>query len=100
MIGRIIKSNRISYTVPILEKVVFYDIGLMKLRRRKRRGKEFMARLTPIKAIRAKCLDCCCGQIKEVRLCSIKNCALYEYRNGHRPKEEDLSVENTLSEKS
>ena len=25
--------------------------------------------LTPIKAIRAKCLDCCCGSAKEVELC-------------------------------
>ena len=27
--------------------------------------------LTPIKAIRAKCIDCCCGDKKEVRECSI-----------------------------
>lgn len=24
------------------------------------------------KAIRAKCLDCCCGQVKEVALCEVK----------------------------
>lgn len=24
--------------------------------------------MTPVKAIRAKCLDCCCGSTKEVRL--------------------------------
>lgn len=29
--------------------------------------------MTPMKAIRAKCLDCCCGQAKEVRLCPLKN---------------------------
>lgn len=29
--------------------------------------------LTPIKAIRAKCIDCCCGDKKEVRECSIKD---------------------------
>ena len=33
--------------------------------------------LTPIKAIRAKCLDCSNNQYKEVRLCPIKKCALY-----------------------
>lgn len=58
-----------------------------------------MAKLTPIKAIRAKCLDCSNGQFKEVRLCPVKNCALYAYRNGHRPKSEELTAENDLDEK-
>lgn len=44
--------------------------------------------LTPIKSIRQKCLDCCNGQYKEVKLCTVKNCALYPYRMGHRPKQE------------
>ena len=42
--------------------------------------------MTPIKSIRAKCLDCCVGQTKEVRLCPSTDCALYPYRMGHRPK--------------
>lgn len=58
-----------------------------------------MKRLTPIKAIRAKCLDCCCDSAKEVRLCVDKNCPLYPYRMGHRPKEGNLLGENNLSEK-
>lgn len=41
---------------------------------------------TPIKAIRAKCLDCMCGQAREVRLCPITRCALFPYRMGHRPR--------------
>ena len=45
-----------------------------------------MAIRTPIKAIRAKCLDCCNQQAYEVRLCEIKACPLHEYRMGHRPK--------------
>ena len=45
-----------------------------------------MKHLTPIKAIRAKCLDCCCWQVKEVRLCPVENCALWSYRMGKRPK--------------
>ena len=45
-----------------------------------------MAKRTPMKAIRAKCLDCACGQMREVRDCTIVNCPLYEYRMGHRPK--------------
>lgn len=41
--------------------------------------------LTPIKAIRAKCLDCCCGQYKEVELCPSADCPLYPYRFGKNP---------------
>lgn len=42
-------------------------------------------RITPIKAIRAKCLDCCCGSSNEVKLCSIERCALWPYRTGRDP---------------
>lgn len=59
-----------------------------------------MAKLTPIKAIRTKCLDCCSGQVKEIRLCPVKNCALYEYRHGHRPKGEEVIIKDDLLEKS
>ena len=45
--------------------------------------------LTPIKSIRMKCIDCSAGQLKEVRLCPCKNCPLYPYRMGHRPKENE-----------
>ena len=41
--------------------------------------------MTPMKAIRAKCLDCCCGQAAEVRLCPISDCSLWRYRDGHNP---------------
>ena len=41
--------------------------------------------LTPIKAIRAKCLDCCAGQRKEVHLCHLTDCSLHPYRLGRRP---------------
>jgi hypothetical protein len=40
---------------------------------------------TPIKAIRKKCLDCCCGSAKEVDLCSDTECPLYPYRLGKNP---------------
>ena len=42
--------------------------------------------LTPIKAIRAYCLDCCCGSKNEVRLCPSEKCTLHPYRLGKRPK--------------
>lgn len=48
-----------------------------------------MAIRTPIKAIRAKCIDCTNGQNVEIRECPIKECPLWEYRMGHRPKETD-----------
>lgn len=41
--------------------------------------------LTPIKAIRAKCLECGGGSNKEVRFCLCKDCPLWPYRFGKRP---------------
>ena len=59
-----------------------------------------MAVLTPIKAIRAKCMDCCAGQFIEIRLCTISSCPLYPYRMGHRPKGEEVITEKAEIEKS
>ena len=39
----------------------------------------------PVKAIRAKCLDCCCGQANEVKLCPCPDCPLYPFRFGTNP---------------
>lgn len=57
--------------------------------------------LTPIKSIRAKCLDCCCGSMAEVRRCHIENCPLHPYRMGKRPKMDtdtitDSSAQNPI----
>ena len=41
--------------------------------------------LTPIKAIRAYCIECSGGMTKEVKLCPAKKCPLYPYRMGKRP---------------
>jgi hypothetical protein len=41
--------------------------------------------LTPVKAIRAKCLDCCGGDKPEVRDCAAINCPLHPYRMGRNP---------------
>ena len=40
---------------------------------------------TALKAIRAKCLDCCCGNIAGVRDCELADCPLHRYRLGKNP---------------
>lgn len=41
--------------------------------------------LTPIKSIRAKCIECSAGSRYEVKMCPCKNCPLWLYRFGKRP---------------
>ncbi len=41
--------------------------------------------MTPLKAIREKCVDCCCGSANEVKLCTAEDCPLYAYRLGKDP---------------
>ena len=41
--------------------------------------------VTPVKAIRLKCLDCCNGSSTEVKLCTVEKCPLYPFRDGHNP---------------
>ncbi len=40
---------------------------------------------SPIKAIRAKCIDCCCGSVNEADMCTAKDCPLYPFRHGKNP---------------
>ena len=40
---------------------------------------------SPLRAIRAKCLDCSCYQISEVRLCEAIKCPLWPFRAGKHP---------------
>lgn len=47
-----------------------------------------MERLSRTKAIRMKCLDCCCGQQAEVRKCPATNCPLWRYRMGREENDE------------
>ena len=39
----------------------------------------------PVKAIRAKCIDCCCGSTAEVKDCPAVKCPLYPFRFGKNP---------------
>lgn len=49
-----------------------------------------MSKLTPLRAARLKCLDCMCGQPKEVRECPSIQCALHQYRMGRNPRRTGL----------
>lgn len=51
--------------------------------------------MTPMKAIRAKCIDCCGGNIYEPRLCTAKNCPLHPYRLGKRPKTKNGTADDS-----
>ena len=63
-------------------------------------GYEFDPRLTPHhaaiakpKAIRLKCLECCCGNDAVVRRCHISDCTLWPWRFGRPLKPSDLKKE-------
>ena len=52
---------------------------------------------TPLKAIRAKCLDCCGYDKSEVKNCTATDCPLYLFRKGHKPKRNSVA-ENSMKE--
>lgn len=41
--------------------------------------------LTPVRAIRAKCVDCSGGSRSAVRECHLTECPLYKFRMGKNP---------------
>ena len=41
-------------------------------------GSKMIRKLTTLKAIRLKCIDCCAGNKNEVKLCTCTQCPLYE----------------------
>lgn len=41
--------------------------------------------MNPLKAIRQKCLDCCCYQPSLVAQCELEHCALHPFRMGKNP---------------
>lgn len=43
------------------------------------------SQISPIKAIRAHCLDCCVGQVSEIAKCEAVNCNLWPFRAGKNP---------------
>ena len=49
------------------------------------------------KAIRLKCLDCCCGSAYEVRLCPQRTCPLWRFRLGAECRQENSDFTGDLS---
>lgn len=62
-----------------------------------------MTKLTPMRTIRQKCLECSAGSTKEVRECPVSKYALYTFRFGRRPNAlkkdtaDDISEEKTAA---
>lgn len=50
--------------------------------------------LSPVKSIRAYCLDCSNGSANEVKLCPAENCPLYRYRFGTNPNRKGRKLTN------
>jgi len=50
-------------------------------------------RISPLKALRLKCLDCCNGSAQEVRLCTAVDCSSWPFRMGRNPWVPPLSSE-------
>lgn len=47
-----------------------------------------MERISRSKAIRLKCIDCCAGNLAEVRKCPATHCPLWRYRMGKEENDE------------
>ena len=58
-----------------------------------------MERINRSKAIRLKCLDCCCDNMAEVRKCTATHCSLWRYRMG-KEENDELKPIRKKSEKS
>ena len=61
-----------------------------------------MKKLTPINSIRAKCIECSGGSLKEVQFCVIPECTLYLFRMGKNPNRKGIGNKNiskTISNK-
>ena len=54
-------------------------------------------KLTPLKAIRAKCLECSGGSPKEVRFCPAEDCSLFPFRLGKNPHRKGIGSTQGLT---
>jgi hypothetical protein len=53
-----------------------------------------------LRLVREKCLDCCGGQPKEVRLCEIEACPLHALRFGKNPRRKGIGKRRNLKTNS
>jgi hypothetical protein len=53
-----------------------------------------MKNITPVRAIKLKCLECS-GNAKEVKLCTMSDCPLFEYRLGTNPGRKGIGGRKT-----
>lgn len=51
-------------------------------------------RMSPLKAIKAHCLDCCGGSRQEVKACEIADCPLHPFRLGKNPHRKGIGQKN------
>jgi hypothetical protein len=47
--------------------------------------------LTPLRAIRNKCLSCCNGSTSEVAVCPVTSCSSWAFRFGHKSTDETIA---------
>jgi len=47
-------------------------------------------KLSPLKSIRAKCVECSAGQPSEIRDCAVMDCPLFPYRLGKNPNRQGI----------
>ena len=57
-----------------------------------------MERIGRAKAIRLKCIDCCCGNTAEVRKCPATSCPLWRFRMGKEIKAENHSFSDAFED--
>lgn len=56
-------------------------------------------RFSPLKAIRAKCVDCAGGSFQEVKNCPSEKCPLWPYRSGKNPNRKGIGGNPNLAAK-
>lgn len=54
----------------------------------------------PVKAIKEKCLECCCWQANEVKMCTVERCPLYPFRLGKNPYRKTVHRELTEEQRA
>lgn len=69
--------------------------ALVKATETKRKSKELKAKYkikSPLKAIRAKCINCSGGRMFDADNCVIPDCPLFPYRKGRNPAPDTMRV--------